>query len=66
MKNSVGGDAEGGMMMEVAPSAAFIVSEAESLLEVLMVALDAPAQFVQICQSVPGRSVGEGGKPVLD
>ena len=38
------------MMMEAAPSTTFIVSEAEFLLEVLVVALDAPAQLGQIDQ----------------
>ena len=44
-EKAVGGDAERGVVMKAAPATAFIVSETEFLLEVLIVALDAPAQL---------------------
>ena len=52
-------------MMEAAPSAAFIVPEAEFLLELLVVALDAPAQLGEIDQAVERDVVRKGGEPVF-
>lgn len=41
----VGGDCQAGMMMEASPAASFVVTESEVSLEVLVVALDAPAHL---------------------
>jgi hypothetical protein len=38
-------------MVEAAPAAPFVVAEPDLLLEVLVVALDAPAQFGDVDQS---------------
>ncbi len=51
--------------MEAAPASAFEVAEAEFLLELLVVALDAPAQLGEIDQARPGNVVGKGGEPIL-
>ena len=40
-QESVGGDAQGGVMMEAAPAAPFIVSQAQFLFELLVIARDA-------------------------
>ena len=44
--------------MEAAPAAPLIVSEAEFLFQLLIVALDAPAQFGQIDQTIKGHVRG--------
>src|SRR5271163_5271538 len=44
-QESIGGDAERGVVMESSPAAPFEVGEAEFALEFLIVAFDAPAQF---------------------
>ena len=49
-QEAVGGDAQRGVMMEATPAAPFIVAEPDLLLEFLIVALDAPAQFGGIDQ----------------
>src|SRR6267378_3472664 len=51
--------------MEALPASAFEVPEAEFLLELLVVALDAPAQLGQIDQARQGNVVGKGGEPIL-
>ena len=43
-------------MMEAAPSAAFIVTKPDLLLELLVVALDTPAQFGKIDE--PAEAAG--------
>ena len=44
-QESVGGDAQRGVMMEATPSSSLIVTEPKLLLEILVVALDPPAQL---------------------
>src|SRR3712207_515298 len=64
-EEAVGCDAKAGMMMEAAPTAAFVVTEADLLLELLVVALDQPAGLGgvdQVLQRGAGRQVGQ---PVL-
>src|SRR5215216_5402802 len=51
--------------MEAAPAAPFIVSQPDFLLEVLIVALDAPAQLGPIDQPTEADPVGQGREPVL-
>ena len=49
-QESVGGDAQRGVVMEAAPSAPFEMPKPALLLELLIVALDAPAQLGEIHQ----------------
>ena len=55
-QESVGGDTQARVMMEPAPTSAFIVTEPQLLLEVLVVALDAPAHVRLRHQIVQGMS----------
>ena len=48
------------MVVETAPPAPFEVTETDLLLEVLIVALDAPAQFREIDQLLEGGLLGKG------
>jgi hypothetical protein len=50
--------------MEAAPASSFEVVEADLLLEVLIVALDAPAQLGPFDQTRPGDVLGQGREPV--
>src|SRR5712691_4480091 len=52
-------------MVEAAPSAPFIVPEPDLLLELLIVALDAPTQFGGVDQSTEGDSEWKGREPVF-
>src|SRR4051794_20443462 len=52
-------------MMEAAPAAALIVSQAEFLFELLVIALDPPAQLGQIDQAIEGHVRRDGGQPIL-
>ena len=57
-QESVGGDAQRGVVMEAAPSAAFEMPEPDLLLELLIVALDAPAQLGEVDQALKGDVFG--------
>src|SRR5260370_38111341 len=52
-------------MMEAEPAAAFEMSEADLLLEFLIVALDAPAQLSEVHQAMEGDAFGKGREPVF-
>src|ERR671917_2680895 len=52
-------------MMEAAPTAPLIVSETQFLFQLLVIALDPPAQFRQIDQTIEGHVRWEGGQPIL-
>src|SRR5690242_20084847 len=52
-------------MMEAAPAASLVVPEAQFLFQLLVIALDAPAQFGQIDQAIEGHIRREGGQPVF-
>src|SRR5260221_3112011 len=52
-------------MMGAAPSAAFVMSEPEFLLEILVVALDAPAMLGEIDQTREADVVRQGRQPVF-
>ena len=54
-KESIGRDAERRVMVKATPPASFIMAEPEFLLEILIVALDAPAQLGLIDQNATGR-----------
>ena len=59
---AVGGDTECGVMMKPAPTAAFVLSQPELLLELLIVALDAPTPLGRGHQGLErgvGRQVGQ-------
>src|SRR5208337_192381 len=64
-EKTVGGDAEGGVMMESAPASPFEMGEAELAFEFLVVALDAPAQFGRVDENVDRRVFAQGRKPVF-
>src|SRR3954466_1222837 len=51
--------------MEPAPAAPLIMPQSEFLLELLVVALDAPAQLGQRDEAVEGDVLGKGGEPVF-
>ena len=52
-------------MVEAAPPAPFIITKAEFLLELLIIALDPPAQLGEVDQPIKGDILGQGGKPIL-
>src|SRR3954453_8828295 len=52
-------------MMEAAPAASLVMSKAEFLFELLVIALDPPAQFGQIDQAIERPVRWDGGKPIL-
>src|SRR3954452_6176037 len=52
-------------MMEAAPAASLVVPKAQFLFQLLVIALDPPAQFGQIDQAIEGHVRWDGGKPVL-
>src|SRR5207342_3891593 len=64
-QESIGRDAQRGVVMEAAPSAAFEMAEADLLLEFLIVALDAPAQFGDVDEITEGSVSWKGRKPVF-
>src|SRR6478609_12240676 len=51
-------------MMEAAPAASLVVTEPDLLLELLIVALDAPAQLGQIDQPLEADGLWQRGEPV--
>ena len=53
-QEAIGCDAQRGVVMEAAPSAAFEMPEPDLLLELLIVALDAPAQLGHVHQRAEG------------
>jgi hypothetical protein len=52
-------------VVEAAPSSSFEVAEADLLLELLVIALDAPAQLGEVDQTTEGDTFGKGRKPVF-
>ena len=53
------------MVVEAAPPAPFIITKAEFLLQLLVVALDPPSQLGEIDQTFESDILGQGGKPIL-
>jgi len=53
------------VVVEASPTSAFEVIQAHFLLEVLVVALDAPAQLGELDQALEGDVGRQGGEPVL-
>ena len=58
-QESVGGDAQRGVMMKTPPTSPLVMAKAEFLLEVLVIAFDAPAQFGGVRQSLRLMLVGK-------
>src|SRR3954470_17248595 len=52
-------------MMEAAPAASLIVPQTEFLFQLLVIALDAPAQLGEIDQAIERGVRREGGQPVF-
>src|SRR5580658_8327078 len=52
-------------MVKAAPTSSFIVTETDLLLELLIVALDAPAQLGAVDQPVEGDVLGQGREPIF-
>src|SRR5277367_4713141 len=53
------------MVMEAAPASALEVAEPDLLLELLIVALDAPAQLGEVDEAPQADVFGKGGEPVF-
>src|SRR3954452_22344012 len=62
---SVGRNAQRGVMIKAAPAASLVVSKAQFLFQFLVIALDPPAQFGQINQAIEGHVRREGGQPIV-
>jgi len=57
-QESVGRDAQGGMVVKPPPASPFVVPEAEVLFQILIVALDAPALVGDADEFVEGDVLG--------
>ena len=64
-QESVGCNAQRGVVVEAPPTPAFKVSKPDLLLKLLIVALDAPAQFRCVDQITKGDVFRKGRKPVF-
>ena len=62
-QEAVGGDAHGGVMVEASPASPFEVAEPDLLLEVLIIALDAPAHHGDVDEAVEGDVPRQRGEP---
>src|SRR3981189_2835758 len=49
-QKAIGGNTEGGMMVEPAPPAPLIITKPEFLLQLLIIALDTPSQLCEVNQ----------------
>ena len=61
----IGGDAQRGVVVEAAPSTAFEMAKSDFLLELLIIALDAPAQLGEVDQISEGNVLRKRRKPVF-
>src|SRR5471030_499460 len=52
-------------MVEPSPTLPFIVAKPDLLLELLVIALDAPTQLGQIDEAIESNVLGKGGNPVF-
>src|SRR5674536_388595 len=64
-QESVGGDAQRGVVVEAAPPSALEMPKPDLLLELLIVALDAPAQLGEVDQRAERDILGKGREPVF-
>ena len=53
------------MMMETRPSSPLVVPEPDFLLELLIIALNSPAQFCEIDKSAEGHLLIDSREPIL-
>ena len=53
------------MMVEAWPPAALVVTEPDFLLELLIIALNSPAQFCEIDKSAEGHVLIDSGEPIF-
>ena len=51
--------------MEAAPAASLVVSKAQFLFQLLIIALDPPAQLGQIDQAIEGHIRRDSGQPIF-
>src|SRR3954452_21006936 len=52
-------------MMKTAPAASLVMPQAEFLFQLLIIALDPPAQFREIDQAIKGYVRRDGSQPIL-
>ena len=64
-QETVGGDAQRGVMVEATPSPPLVVAQTKLLLEVLIIALDPPSQFRDVDQSAATDGGGQRGQKVF-
>src|ERR1019366_6905249 len=64
-QESVGRDAQRGVVMEAAPASSFEMSEPDLLFELLIIALDTPTEFGKVHQLAVGDVFRQGRKPVF-
>src|SRR6266581_9333022 len=64
-EEGVGGDAQCGVVVKAAPTAALEVAEAKLLFEFLVIALDAPAQLGDAHQLLQRGGGGQGSQKVF-
>ena len=64
-QESVGGDAQAGVVVKPPPASAFIVPKPQFLFEILVVALNAPAHLGFEDHALQRHLLGQRGQPVL-
>lgn len=64
-QESVGGNAQRGVVVEAAPSSPLEMPKPDLLLELLIVALDPPAQLGEVDQTAECGAFGKGREPVF-
>src|SRR5215213_5866820 len=64
-QEAIGRHAQSGMVVEAAPAAALIVPKPEFLLELLVVALDAPPELGKVDQAREANVLGQRREPVF-
>src|SRR5260370_11343702 len=64
-QESVSRDAQRGVVVEASPTSPFEVSKPELLFQLLIIALDAPAQLGQIDQAFEGDVCGQRREPIF-
>src|SRR3954470_23000786 len=64
-QEAIGCNAKRGVMVEAAPAAALEVPKPEFLLELLVIALDAPPELGEFNQALEADVLGQGREPVF-
>ena len=65
-QEAIGGDAQAGVMMKAPPASALVVAQAEILLEVLVVTLDAPTHLGFKHHALQRHVLGQRAEPVFE